>query len=183
MLRSYFNLPVPVLMHLNDETSWLENTYTPCAIDDVKQIYDTAPFVFRNYYYGPLLSHSMYIPLGGGQTSYNLQLKNSVSIRNTPLKKSSQRQVLCSFSGRMQYTKNSNGTAERSELMSEISAASETGRPTCYSIFSSIDTAGVPTHGMNFNEYYNALRESVFAPCPGGNNAETFRHYEVHFLT
>ena len=30
-----------------------------------------------------------------------------------------------------------------------------------------------------YDQYIAELSDTVFAPCPAGNNLETFRHYEV----
>lgn len=178
LLREMNGLPVPVLFHLNDEMPW--ESKQMCNNSVIHDTYGVAPVTLRNYYFDETNSRALFYPLGAGRLSYLKILKSNAFLAELPPVPSSQRNFICSFAGRKQYKdSSSDGAIERAELMAIIAAMQESGGPSCYSLFSDMDENNVAKHGLDFNTYFNVMRNSIFAPCPGGNNPETFRHYEV----
>lgn len=175
-IRRANGLAVPILIHLNDETPW---TSSDDDTLDVINTYISAPLALRNYYYDATNADSLYYPVGAGQLSYVAQLRANAAVTSLPAKTSNERTFICGFAGRMEYKHSaSDGAGERAELMQVLKGSMDSESSPCYAVFSDVQDH-VPTHGLNYNAYFNVMRESIFAPCPGGNNPETFRHYEV----
>ena len=154
-----------------------------CDRSSVWKLYDSAPLVLRNYYYDDDKNRrSLYFPLGTGELGSLMALKGQRDYITKSLKKSSYRKFFCHFAGRMEYNNsNSDGEIERRELKAAM-LASEQSNPAdaqCNGRVSPINERLVAQHTLNTNEYINFMMETVFTPCPGGMNYETFRHYEV----
>ncbi len=178
IIRGAYGLSVPMILHLNDEMPWMPEAN--CPIDVIQDTYRSAPLTIRNYYYTNITNNSLYYPLGAGRVTYNKYLKANSFLDEIKVPKASKRTFVCSFAGRSAYKEtHSDGATERKEFMQVIGSMQDAAGPSCYAIFSDQDKDFVANHGLDFNTYFNVMRESVFAPCPGGNNPETFRHYEV----
>jgi hypothetical protein len=169
---------VPVVMHMNDEMPWVP--LDGCAQDVVLDTYRSSQLTIRNYYYNATNEDSLYFPLGSGRMAYNKYLKSNHYLSEMTPKPASQRTFICSFAGRANYRDaHSDGAEERRSFMAALEGLQTGPGPACYGMFSDMDKDFVPNHGLDFNAYFNVMLETIFAPCPGGNNPETFRHYEA----
>lgn len=181
---------VPVIFHLNHEMPWTDTHIgiTPegemCNSFNLPQIYQNYKYVFRNYYHSSFLQSAQYVPLLTKQ-----QRKLHEFRSNNPILPSSKREHWCIFSGRVTYNHlrsiESIFHQERNELLRLITqSSSSVSSPE--SQISSISQCrayyndnGTDGHQHTFSEYVAILSQTVFTPCPAGNNPETFRHYEV----
>lgn len=173
LYRRALGLRVPILVHLNNERPWRPDNPLS-GHSDMISAYKAFPLVLRNYYYPETTPHSVYFPLGAGHLLQVARLLPTAA-------PSSQRQYVCSFAGRLQYKEGeSDGALERNAFVDALVAVQSGGDGSpCYAVFSPTDERHVAKHGLAFGSYIALLRDTIFAPCPGGNNPETFRHYEV----
>lgn len=177
----------PVIFHLNHEMPWTTTQIgiTPegqlCTSSDLPTVYENYKYVFRNYYHSSFLQSSEYIPLLTKQQRKLQKFRN-----NNPLIPSSNRKYWCVFSGRIKYNHTriveSMFHQERDEFLhlitqSHSTSNSQTSPNTqCQAYY---DDNGLDGHKHSFDEYVAILSQTVFTPCPAGNNPETFRHYEA----
>ena len=193
--RIKHGLKIPgIFLHLNHEQPWSRNLSDYRnnkfgTIEEVSKHYKAYPLVLRNYYYAPLSKLSHFIPLGpayygmyiGGELFPNSSMsKKNIqerqNILNIKHKLASKRRILCSLRGRFAYEDYSPYHKERMDIAVMVAKG--------------IFPCSVSHSGQNrvvyapeLEDYAAVLNETVFAPCPGGNNPETFRHYEVHCET
>lgn len=173
-IRRQSGFEAPILFHLNDEQPWNHQAHfvdsassSLVTLDSqLVKIYNQFRLVLRNYYYMPLADLSLYVPLG--PSYFGWQIGGSAYSR---LKLASERAVWCMFSGRYDYDDPSPHHVER-RLLWELAQG---GEFPCTVFFGSESSL----HTLGYYNYLKALSDTVFAPCPGGNNLETFRHYEV----
>jgi hypothetical protein len=184
-LRKLFGNTTPqVILHFNHERPWSQENIA-CDISELRTAYSSASLVLRNYYYADLDDAALYFPLGTGKLSFEKAIPSNGFTQGFPHRHSSERFLRCAFLGRMRYEDavDSSGSqfqsggdppplppqeAERAMLMSTLQ------RLGCYYLgFDDVSRA------VNMGTYASVLNSAVFAPCPGGNNPETFRHYEV----
>ena len=150
-------------IHLNDEQPWGTSDCGGAALLDA---YAQMALVLRDYYYGPFDSSALYIPLGSGR----LPLLSPPEDRE-PIIISSERTVRCFFAGRLKYHSPGQQGHQREQMLQALSG------PDCDCLLVSYEDE--TSEHLDALKYYNLMAETVFAPCPGGNNPETFRHYEV----
>ena len=183
-----------IFFHLNHETPWSKNLSdfrnNRFGLEDqLKQGYTLFTNVLRNYYYKPFENLVKYLPLGPGY--YGIEYgkhdfyedglgrvhvhRYRRPYQNETIKRSSQRNIFCSLRCRFTYIDYSPFHQERSD----ISALVAMGNFPCAVQNSSMTTI----EPVDLKYYSQLMSETVFAPCPGGNNPETFRHYEVHCET
>lgn len=169
-IRSQSGFSLPLLLHLNDEQPWNHEVKLDIANSVVDSLlvqrYSEFKLVLRNYYYHKLVNQSVYLPLG--PSYFGWLVGGSAYSR---LKVATERSVWCVFSGRYDYDDPSPHHVER-RLMWELAQA---GEFPCTVFFGSDSSL----HSLGYYDYVKALSDTVFAPCPGGNNIETFRHYEA----
>jgi hypothetical protein len=186
-LRRLFGNTTPqVILHFNHERPWLRDSIA-CDIAELRKTYHSTALVLRNYYYSDLDDAALYFPLGTGRLSFEKAIPSNGFTHGFPHRLASQRPLKCAFLGRMRYEESidplgppsplsdhQDGVgqppqeAERAVMMSVLQ------RLGCYYLgFDNISRA------VNIGIYASVLNSAVFAPCPGGNNPETFRHYEV----
>ena len=179
-IRRAHGLSVPIFIHLNDETPWV--SADDWDLDATIRTYASSPLAIRNYYYNKTNAHALYYPLGAGELSFVTKIKANTDVAIKSLKPSNKRTFLCAFAGRTKYKEDtSDGASERAQLMNAMKDPGAE-QSLCYTVVSGVK-GSVPFHGLDYNKYFNFMKETIFAPCPGGNNPETFRHYEVmHIL-
>ena len=185
-LRSgYHN--IGILFHLTHDQPFSTDTtnFQNMKFGDSSMIaiqYIHFPLVYRNYYYAPFILSSQYLPIGpcyyGMYTNINtVAINNTITIKqqqhiiNQNLIKSSNRSILCSFRGKLRYSIISPFHKERKDIlhlhsMGEFPCLLHDNSP---SLLSRYDIEG----------YSKLMRNTVFAPCPSGNNPETSRIFEV----
>jgi hypothetical protein len=162
---------------LNHEQPWVsdnekrrDNQFV--ANSDVLELYDSLGLVVRNYYYKPLLQKSHYFPVGPQKYGYIIGNKNhSVNKR---YKKASERSHRCIFAGRFLYIEDSFLHAERWAMKNLI----DNGEMQCTLLWLE-ELNRKYTHTILYDDYIDVTSDTVFVPCPAGNNPETFRHYEA----
>jgi hypothetical protein len=188
-----------VVYHLNHEKPWTNGDHKEDSLDSLYSStdklvasYQLHPLVLRNYYFDQLANHSHYLPLG---VSYYSFLIGSESHKNSPIALASQRGTRCYFQGRLNYDSiilndgtevkdfvespvNQPQVLERRHLLS-LSLANRLGG--C--VAQEYDPFEVMSENRDMSHVYTAyvekMKDTAFALCPGGNNPETFRHYEV----
>eukprot|EP01041_Mallomonas_annulata_P006486 gene6486-13091_t len=148
-----------VLLHLNDEQPWNE---TLISSDSNSISYKNQ--LLENYSKMKLILRGLY---------HGWKIHNTTAI---PIIKSSQRSYLCIFGGRLEYPYYSPHHNDRNEFIQLIKSgntpcAAHTGKNS--------DGISKGIHPFSYDEYIKVMSNSVFSPCPGGNNPETFRHYEA----
>lgn len=164
------------LLHLNHEHPWSKNisdTRNNQIAPDVYgfeetfiEKYKQFKLVIRQYHYKPFTPYTFYLPLGYATLSWpSIRRKYSI-------KKSSDRSYFCVIKARFKYQDLSPFHDERRQLkdMQDI------GVLPC--AMASSDTK-IILQQPHFSDYANILMNTVFIPCPSGNNPETFRHYEA----
>jgi hypothetical protein len=172
-VRLQAGFQAPSLLHLNHEQPWLnDNTNFNSRYGNteyLKLIYSQSTMVFRQYYYEPLSIFSTYIPLGPVYYKSFL-LKDTNFLSNTILNQKTieDRSHWCFLSGRFTYDNASIHHEERMKLLHYYS----TNQIQCNI------SSGFP-HQIKYENYMRILQDTVFAPCPAGNNFETFRQYEA----
>jgi len=110
--RKHTSMQTAIIYHLNHERPWmtvskevgttntLDHIYE--SVDELIESYKLHPLVLRNYYFGPLLKHSYYLPVG--PTVFGHMIGNITSpIHKSKEKKSSKRAIFCKFKGRTRY--------------------------------------------------------------------------------
>eukprot|EP01038_Epipyxis_sp_PR26KG_P005020 gene5020-7008_t len=202
--KKYLGLVPSVVFHVNHEKPWnfgqlteenevLANTAFDITFHSQEELikeYQSYPLILRNYYYSPLHSpsggRSLYVPVFVPHFG-NIIGNSSSSIFARKSIKSSERNSYCYFKGRIDYS-SSNITVEdkRNNLFPEIERKellkllqhSKSGKK-CIVTPLNIDTVNPKSFAMIYTDYMEQLVETIFALCPGGNNRETFRHYEA----
>jgi len=199
--RKYSRMETAVIYHLNHERPWMtisnegETTNTLDhiyeSVDQLIESYSLHPLVLRNYYFEPLLKYSFYLPVG--PTLFGHMIGNSTSpIHKAKEKKASERTIYCKFKGRTRYDymifkegkqfwnsadDNEDHVRERRQLIM-LSDADKLGG--C--VAEEANPPDLRTHDSSserYDKYIQLLADTAFAPCPAGNNPETFRHYEA----
>lgn len=194
MRRRYvMNRPDTILLHLNHEMPWVEqminNQYLNFVYGNNTELLNTYSMynaVFRQYYYEPLQqSHAtmsvscknmnptssvqaaksmMYIPLGPTYYSYKYKGYSTKYSHSNPI---SNRSILCFIASRFNYPTTSPYHNERHEIQQLLNQH----------VFPC--EVYEESRRLEFKDYMELLNNTVFAPCPSGNNPETFRHYEA----
>lgn len=185
--RSWGKHSPPVVFHTDQELVWEDfpdavGTYanqSACFNSNMVHVYKEYKYVFRTNYYSPLVdqSHVTFVPLGPVAARYTREFAEA----HLPMVKASERLMWCLFSGRLSYGYRTKYHAERGDLILNIThleaahSAVHDHRQ-CTMLYSEPNMYG---HSINHDEYLMTLSQTAFAPCPAGNNPETFRHYEV----
>ena len=122
-----------------------------------------------------------YVPLGpawGADQSFEDDKGYSKKIQTTMVK-ASERRSLCFFAGaEAQF----GGTADRAAMLNALQSEVQASHsPLC-----ELHLGSKPSHRdepatrpLERGLYLDSLRRAIFAPCPSGNNWETFRHWEA----
>eukprot|EP01041_Mallomonas_annulata_P004041 gene4041-8045_t len=154
-----------VLFHLNHEQPWQNfQSDQDGNMEKILEHYKSFKLVIRNYYYKLYDKHAFYLPLG--VPLYGLHITPFDSII-----KSSKRLFFCTLACRFEYSTNSTFHVERQDILQLI----QSKRFPC----------AVRTENSgefrpdNTRVYSDVMKNTVFVPCPSGNNPETFRHYEA----
>jgi len=145
---------------------------------DIISAYKNWKLVLRCYFYSPFLPFSYYLPLGPayyGMTDYYGYNASTGKIIGKAVITSSKRSVLCSLKCRFQYDGSSLFHEERSTIL-KLHANNQ-----FHCIIRVGNLQQLVTESY-LREYSTLLANTVFAPCPSGNNPETFRHYEVSVI-
>ena len=143
-----------VLYHMGDE-----------RLDKDISAYAECDLVVRNYYFEHIINGAdfggkvMWAP-NGFRTGVGPREKNT-------LKSSTQRQSLAAFLG---WIENANSYNNERATFAEPAAA-------CRNNLYVMASNGF-AEGYNVGLYSAVMEDSVFAPCPSGNNAETIRLYD-----
>lgn len=181
-LRMLFGNTTPqVILHFNHERPWLRQSIA-CDIAGLRASYSSASLVLRNYYYSGLEDAALYFPLGTGRLSFERAIPSNGFTNGFPHRSASVRDHKCAFLGRMRYEgfvgQHEPGVRGKQSLPpQEAERAVMAGalqRLGCLHLGFDNLTQAVP-----IGTYASLLNNAVFAPCPAGNNPETFRHYEV----
>ena len=199
-----------IVLHINHEQPWVvsPNSYGFDYIFNTTALlvegYSNFPLVIRTYYYEPLTTSSLYIPLGPsyfgntvGNRSSHLYLAKHV--------RPSKRSTFCYFAGIFNYhpatrpkdlvdgdTLHYQQRVDLYDLSRQGSGSGDgDGRVDSNSI-TNLCTIKFqdPWHGqegddeqvgvlLDYEKYIPKLADTVFCPCPSGNNPETFRLYEA----
>lgn len=178
-----------IILHINHEQPWTFQNFSFTNVsdfifstaDELVDSYEEFGTVLRNYYYEPLEATSHYFPVGAPLYSYMIGNKSISFVRNP--KRASERRQLCLFTGRLQYSnpithENHN---ERNELWKLYNSREQTSSTQLSDLcnFTTGSHRENDFHGFTYEDYIEIMAETAFAPCPAGNNPETFRHYEV----
>lgn len=171
-----------IVLHLNHEKPWDSNyslDYIYPSIEELQAAYSIQKLVIRHYYFEPLLSTSLYLPIGASFRTKTFMNETSPwynARKQFPLES---RKIYCFFKGRLSY----NSTFDidiNDERRSIFRMKFDQHRLEKCSI-----SLLTETEAMNFSpldgidNFLQTLVNSVFALCPGGNNPETFRLFEV----
>lgn len=128
--------------------------------------YSECDLVIRNYYFSSIIGD---VELGGKVVWAPNGFRTGVGPRNkTVLKKASQRQCLSAFLGWINNSASYNN--ERASFAGPAAACGEN-----LYVMPSNGFAG----GYNVGLYSAIMEDSIFAPCPSGNNPETIRLYDA----
>jgi len=128
--------------------------------------YSECDLVIRNYYFSSIIGD---VELGGKVVWAPNGFRTGVGPRNkTVLKKASQRQCLSAFLGWINNSASYNN--ERTSFSGPAAACGEN-----LYVMPSNGFAG----GYNVGLYSAIMEDSIFAPCPSGNNPETIRLYDA----
>ncbi|OIN02307.1 hypothetical protein A9235_00985 [Polynucleobacter sp. MWH-Tro8-2-5-gr] len=128
--------------------------------------YSECDLVIRNYYFSSIIGDA---ELGGKVVWAPNGFRTGVGPRNkTVLKKASQRQCLSAFLGWINNSASYNN--ERASFAGPAAACGEN-----LYVMPSNGFAG----GYNVGLYSAIMEDSIFAPCPSGNNPETIRLYDA----
>jgi hypothetical protein len=128
--------------------------------------YPECDLVIRNYYFSSIIGD---VELGGKVVWAPNGFRTGVGPRNkTVLKKASQRQCLSAFLGWINNSASYNN--ERASFAGPAAACGEN-----LYVMPSNGFAG----GYNVGLYSAIMEDSIFAPCPSGNNPETIRLYDA----
>ena len=201
-LRKSLGLPEVMLIHLSHEMPWIEdiNDLNGNGIfgnnTELLNAYSMYKAVFRQYYYKPLQLSNIntkihnpsfdnvntiescmltsqptvnpinYIPLGPTYYGYKIGGYRQLESQNNPIQF---RTRLCFISGRFNYPFPSIYHNDRLEIQKLIDEGN----------FKCDYYQGVPPTSLVYQEYMNIMNDTIFVPCPAGNNPETFRHYEA----
>ena len=155
---------------VSDEESRRDNVILMNSM--VSAVYGAMGLVLRNYYYEPIAADSVYVPLG--PQKYRSIVGNSTHVIMQSIKPISQRQFRCLFAGRFLYIEDSFLHSERWEMKALI----ESGAMNCMIVWREEMNLKY-THTVDYSSYVDLTADTVFVPCPAGNNPETFRHYEA----
>jgi hypothetical protein len=187
-----FRIYPNIIFHINHEQPWVTNAsensldYTFATIQDFQIVYEQFPLVFRNYYYQPLLSSSVYLPINPPYDRFILHNSSSATWNYYQSLPGSQRQILCSFRGRTDYqsqyySKNLEDLSESDQDRIQLIALHRANRLGNCQI--SEKNVLKPGHFSSmvwpYINYMSLIVQSAFVLCPSGNNPETFRLREV----
>ena len=84
------------------------------------------------------------------------------------------RSYRCIFIGRFLYAEPSEMHSERWEFKSLV----DNGDLGCNILWDETLNRDFQ-HTIVYHEYLSIMADTIFVPCPAGNNPETFRHYEA----
>lgn len=174
-----------IVFHVNHEQPWQisnksSDDYIYSSTKELQESYEIHPKVFRNYFYSPLLSSSVYIPVG--PSLYGYMLGNSSSpIHSLKQIAASERPLSCHFTGRRTYSQQvlHNQAMEREELFHLASLNLLGGCQVLTATDPASDYDYEFQHQYRYEKYIEQIVMTAFVPCPAGNNPETFRIYEV----
>jgi len=161
-----FHLSHEIAYDIESTSSWTYNCYGNES--ELTSYYKQYDLVVKQYYYDPLLQHSLYLPLGPRDYHELQQIKYQNGIKLIQ-----QRIYLCTFSGRFSYDIPVPEHHERLEIENLIYSSSFP----CLIIPSGRDIYGTPQ--LSRKDYLTLIGDSVFTPCPAGSATETFRLYEA----
>ena len=171
------NRPPLNIFVLNHEQPWVadderrrDNAMLSNSI--MSDVYRSMGLVLRNYFYEPLQSSSFYVPLG--PQKYSEIVGNTTHSIMQTLKPLSQRTYGCLFAGRFLYVENSFLHAERWAMKGLI----DSEQLSCHILWDEAQNLQY-SHTVDYEDYMRLMGDTVFVPCPAGNNPETFRHYEA----
>mmetsp|Transcript_10879 Transcript_10879/g.16569 ORF Transcript_10879/g.16569 Transcript_10879/m.16569 type:complete len:410 (+) Transcript_10879:126-1355(+) len=185
-MRKMHGFKPPVVFHLNQGigsysppvVSGMHPNGTHCYNSEFREVYSQYTYVFRSFYYAEWYGLSHYVPIGPAfarHTRYHVQSEGILS--------ADERDYWCLFSGRTKYIYETRHQVQRLDMIEameqqQYSLEGNSNR-TCRT---STGEQNEFTHTMDHEEYIRTMGRTVFAPCPAGNNPETFRHYEAMAL-
>ena len=182
-LRSEVGYAPPVVFHTDQEKPWLNPDLaagrfangSTCYNSNMLEVYKPYKYIFRTNYYQPLIDQDnvQFIPLGAAAARYT-----RVFVENHPTTKASERIMWCLFSGRLEYVEYSKYHDERGDLINLLygDGTYDSHPKQCRMLFGEFN---LYRQFLNHDDFLLMLSQTVFTPCPSGNNPETFRHYEV----
>lgn len=170
-----------IIYHLNHEKPWEDKMsldYTYSTVEELQRGYATQRLVVRHYYYKPLLSHSLYLPVGAPFSSRTVRNETSplyLARHKFPLH---DRDILCFFKGRLWY--NSTFEYDKSDERQQLfNLKYKEGKLQRCIIEEYLKEDAMGANELSVDPYLFKLTKVVFLLCPSGNNPETFRMYEV----
>lgn len=173
----------PALLHLSDELPWMWNPSKGAQMygsdEELAATYAKSPLVFRHYFYEPISHVSYQVPLGPILYGWMVGPDSRSPIDDAHVDQNFlSRSKFCFISARFVYDDVREHHEDRNEFLSHhINKTFECEVVTGDSP-AQVGADG-PPHGLIYQAYVRALRETIFAPCPSGNNLETFRQYEA----
>lgn len=188
------NISRPILFHCNHEKPWTftrqSMDYTFDSIDQLNRAYSRFPLVLRNYYYDMLLESSIYVPTLAPLYGYMTNNQSS-PVAHAKAIPPHERTIFCEFIGRRIYSANVLSSSvelttsqrflnEEREMFFNVMESNQSSG-LCKAIFKKDQDIEVldDVNALAYEDYMIRLQQTVFVPCPSGNNPETFRIYEV----
>ena len=182
------NIGPSIIYHVNHERPWEfidkdSPDYTFTSLEELLAAYSKFPQVIRNYYYAPLAQHSEYFPVGSPFFGEIIGNKNSEIMKaKKPL---SMRSKFCFFIGRSKYDMLKNNfdeiitiNAHAQERIDFFDLARNGTFADCEILEYTPNFEDRGGHYSRYSAYIRNVADTIFAPCPAGNNPETFRIYE-----
>jgi hypothetical protein len=147
----------------------------------LNHVYKNFKFVLRNYYFKPLEETCLFFGLGPMYYG-NVEIdpfevgEDQVmrSMESSSFLRASERKIICSFRGRLEYSEWSPHHQSRKDLF-ELGIKMNESFP-CFVEQTGIGKSSDSQYKLPYIDY---LSKSIFALCPFGNSPETFRHYEA----
>jgi hypothetical protein len=152
------------------------------------------PLYLRSYYFGPIADRIIHIPTAVPKFGYLINNADDPVYRQSQQSLASSRKYRCSFAGNLSSCVALNET--RLDLFFFVAGRLEYPETITHALYN--DRTDLLTHGANvctfmlgstectienhelsYETYIDILSQTAFAPCPAGNNPETFRLYEV----
>jgi hypothetical protein len=195
------------VFHLNHEQPWnfQGGTWNVHYFSEemLRDLSSAHGLLFRNYFHGPLEGLPTVVQLPLGPAYYGFRGAFLGPNSNLPVRQpTSSRPILCRFIGRQTYgRRNLDTVPERADfvalarrlpfeaamLVNETHVVgmraeySGAGAGTADAAFpcEAVDSLSQSRRAGYLSAYATSLVHTRFAPCPPGNNPETFRHYEA----
>lgn len=174
-----------IIFHLNHEKPWEEELsldFIYPTIGELQNAYSSQKLVIRNYYYEPLLGSSLYLPVGVPFRSRTFLNESSRWYRARHKHSLESRNRFCFFKGRLRYN-SSVDTKLNDERQSIFSLKLQQNKlQMCtVEVLTERETMSM-TAFEAIDQFLEIMVDTVFALCPGGNNPETFRMFEVPYI-